>query len=101
MLTDVHRGAIRRPGNAIGETSDEKLQCMFADLVRDANEAKRLPMQDAEAFRRMFASERRQGKKLKVALAYSVMTACSPNRRRPTSGRCWTFGMISPTESTW
>jgi hypothetical protein len=74
MLTDVHRAAIQRSGNAIGETSDEsRLQRIFADLVRDAEDTRRLPMQDAEALRRMFASERQQGKKLKVAFAYSVM----------------------------
>jgi hypothetical protein len=73
MLTDVHRAAIRRPGDAIWEQPEERrLQRVFADLLRDAETEKKLPAEDAEALRRVFASERQQGKKLKIAFAYAV-----------------------------
>ena len=73
MLTDVHRAAIRRPGEEIWEQPEERrLQRVFADLLRDAETEKKLPAEDAEALRRAFVSERQQGKKLKIAFAYAV-----------------------------
>jgi hypothetical protein len=73
LLTDVHRAAVRQPGEAIWEPPEERrLQRVLADLFRDAETAKKLPAEDAEALRRVFASEREQGKKLKVAFAYAV-----------------------------
>ena len=57
MLTDVHRAAIRRPGETIWEQPEERrLQRVFADLLRDAETEKKLPAEDAEALRRAFAS---------------------------------------------
>jgi hypothetical protein len=73
MLTDVHRAAIRRPGEEIWEQPEERrLQRVFADLLRDAEREKKLAAEDAEALRRAFATERQQGKKLKIAFAYAV-----------------------------
>jgi hypothetical protein len=73
MLTDVHRAAVRQPGDAIWEQpEDRRLQRVFADLLNEAESEKKLPAEDAEALRRAFASERQQGKKLKVAFAYAV-----------------------------
>jgi hypothetical protein len=45
---------------------------VFANLLRDAEREQKLPVEDAEALRQAFASERQQGKKLKVAFAYAV-----------------------------
>jgi hypothetical protein len=73
MLTDVHRAAVREPGKAMPEQPQERrLQRVFADLLRNAETEKKLPAEDAETLRRVFASERQQGKKLKIAFAYAV-----------------------------
>jgi hypothetical protein len=73
LRTDVHRAAVRQPGETIWEPPEERrLQRVLADLLRDAETAKKLPAEDAAALRRAFASERQQGKKLKVAFAYAV-----------------------------
>jgi hypothetical protein len=73
MLTDVHRAATRQPGEQIWEPPEERrLQRLFADLLREAETEQKLLAKDAEALRRAFASERQQGKKLKVAFAYAV-----------------------------
>jgi len=84
MLTDVHRAAVRQPGEEIWEPPQERrLQRIFADLLRDAQRERKLSAEDAEALRRVFASERQQGKKLKVAFAYAV-----------------TIGMLTEAEAT-
>jgi hypothetical protein len=73
MLTNVYPAAIRQPGEEIWEPPEERrLQRVFADLLRDAETEQKLLAEDAEALRRAFASERQQGKKLKVAFAYAV-----------------------------
>jgi hypothetical protein len=73
MLTDVHPAAIRQPGEGIWEPPEERrLQRVFADLLWDAEAGQKLLAEDAEALRRAFASERQQGKKLKVAFAHTV-----------------------------
>jgi hypothetical protein len=73
MLTDVHRAAIRQPGEEIWEPPKERrLQRIFARLLRDAETEQKLSAEDAEALCRAFASERQQGRKLKVAFAYAV-----------------------------
>jgi hypothetical protein len=74
MLRDVHRAAVRQPGEEIwAEPEEKRLQCVFADLLRDAETEKKLPAEDAEALRRGFVSERQQGTKLKAAFTYAVM----------------------------
>jgi hypothetical protein len=73
MLTDVHRAAIRQPGEEIWEPPEgRRLQRVFADLLWDAETEQKLLAADAKALRQVFASERQQGKKLKVAFAYAV-----------------------------
>jgi hypothetical protein len=73
MLTDVYRPAVRQPGGKIWEQPEEqRLQGIFAELLRNAETEKNLPAEDAEALRRAFANERHQGKKLKVAFSYAV-----------------------------
>lgn len=73
MLTDVHRAAVRRPGDAIWEQPEERrLHRVFNDLLMDAEREKKLPAEDAEALRRAFPIERQQGKRLKVAFAYAI-----------------------------
>jgi hypothetical protein len=73
MLTDVHRAAVREPGKTMWEQPEERrLQRVFADILRNAETAKQLSPEDAETMRRVFASERQQGKKLKTAFAYAV-----------------------------
>ena len=73
LLTDVYCPAVRQPGEAIWEPSEERrLQRVLADMLRDAERTKKLPAEDAVALRRALASERQQGKKLKVALGYAV-----------------------------
>ena len=73
MLTDVHRAAVRQPGEAIwAQPEEQRLQRVFADLLRAAETERKLPAEDAEALRRAFTSERQQGKKLKIAFAYAV-----------------------------
>ena len=75
LLTDVHRAAVRQPDEAIWEPSEERrLQRVLANLLRDAETTKKLSVEDAAALRRALASERQQGKKLKVAFAYAVTT---------------------------
>lgn len=71
LLTDVHRAATR--GDAIWDPPEERrLQRVLADLLRDAETAGKLAAEDAAALRRDSASERQQGKKLKIALGYAV-----------------------------
>lgn len=73
LLTDVHRAAVRQPGEAIWEPPEERrLQRVLADLLQDAETTKKLPAEDAAALRGRLASERQQGKKLKVAFGYAV-----------------------------
>jgi fructose-specific component phosphotransferase system IIB-like protein len=73
MLTDVHRAAVRQPGIAIWEWPEEqRLQRVFGNLLKDAETEKKLTSADADVLRRVFASERQQGKKLKVAFTYAV-----------------------------
>lgn len=73
LLTDVHRAAVRQPGDTIWEPPEERrLQHLLADLLLDAETTKKLSAEDVTALRRMFAGERQQGKKLKVALAYAI-----------------------------
>jgi hypothetical protein len=73
LLTDVYHAAVRQPGEAIWELPEERrLHRILADLLRDAETTKRLPSEDVAALRRAFASERQQGRKLKVALGYAV-----------------------------
>lgn len=73
LLTDVHRAATRRQDDVTWEAPEERrLQRVLADLLRDAETAGKLAAEDAAAFRRDSASERQQGKKLKIALGYAV-----------------------------
>jgi hypothetical protein len=73
MISNVHRDAIRKPGAAPWEPSAERrLQGVFSGLLMDAETKKKLPSEDADALRRVFASERQQGKKLKVAFAHAI-----------------------------
>jgi hypothetical protein len=73
LLTDVHRAASRQQGDAIWDPPEERrLQRVLADLLRDAETTGKLAAEDAAALRRVSASERQQGKKLKVALGYAV-----------------------------
>ena len=73
MLTNVHRAAVRQPGDAIWEPCEERRRHRaLTDLLRDAEASGKLLAEDAEALRRAFASERQQGKKLKVAFAYAI-----------------------------
>jgi hypothetical protein len=73
LLTDVHRAATRQGGEVIWDPPEERrLQRVLADLLRDAETAGKLVADDAAALRRTSASERQQGKKLKVALGYAI-----------------------------
>lgn len=73
LLTEVHRAATRQQGDAILDPPEEgRLQRVLANLLRDAETAGKLSAEDAVALRREPASERQQGKKLKVALGYAV-----------------------------
>lgn len=73
MLTDVYRAAARQPGERLWEPPKERrLQRILADLLRDAETAKKLSVEDAQALRSASANERQQGKKLKVAFAYAI-----------------------------
>lgn len=73
MLRNVYRAAIRRPGDAMSEWPEEqRLQRVFADLLRDAEKLKKLSAEDSKTLRRVFANEREQGKKLKMAFTYAV-----------------------------
>ena len=73
MLTDVHRAAVRQPGDAIWERpEDQRLHSVLTGVLKDAEAQKKVSVEDAEALRRTFASERQQGKKLKVAFTYAV-----------------------------
>jgi hypothetical protein len=73
LLTDVHCAATRQRGDATWDPPEERrLQCVLADLLRDAETAGKLAAEDAAALRRASASERQQGKKLKIALGYAV-----------------------------
>lgn len=73
LLTDVHRAATRQEGEVIWDPPEERrLQRVLADLLRDAETAGKLAAEDAAALRSASASERQQGKKLKVALGYAI-----------------------------
>jgi len=73
LLTDVHRAATRQGGETIWDPPEERrLQHILADLLRDAETAGKLPAEDAASLRHALASQRQQGKKLKVALGYAV-----------------------------
>lgn len=73
MLTDVYPAAIRSSGEAIRErTEGQRLQSVFADLLRDAKAGGRLEAEDAEALRSAFASKPQQSKNLKAAFDYAV-----------------------------
>lgn len=73
LLRDVHRAATRQQGEATWDPPEERrLQCVLAKLLRDAETAGKLSPEDAAALRRASASERQQGKKLKIALGYAV-----------------------------
>src|SRR5580692_11028214 len=68
MQTDVHRAAVRQPGDAIWERpEDQRLHSVFGGVLKNAEAQKKVSVEDAAALRRTFASERQQGKKLKVA----------------------------------
>lgn len=73
LLTDVHRAATRKRGEAIWDPPEkQRLQRVLADLVRDAETAGKLAAEDAATLLRTSAGERQQGKNLKIALSYAV-----------------------------
>ena len=73
LLTDVHRAAVRQPGETIWEPPEaRRLHRVLDDLLRDAETTKKLPEEDAAALRLALVGDRQQGKKLKVALGYAI-----------------------------
>ena len=84
MLTDVHRAAVRQPGEAIWEQPEERrLQRVFADLLRDAEKRRsyRPKMQ-----RRFGGRSRANGSKARSSRSLSLTpsrSASSPKRRPP------------------
>jgi hypothetical protein len=73
LLRDVLRAATGQQGGAIWDPPEEqRLQRILSDLLRDAETAGKLAAEDAVALRIASASERQQGKKLKIALGYAV-----------------------------
>lgn len=56
LLTDVHRAATRKQGEAIWEPiEDQRLQRVLSDLLRDAETIGKLASEDAAALRRASA----------------------------------------------
>jgi hypothetical protein len=73
MLTDVYSSAVRAPGAGPWEpTGEQRLDRKLASLIFDAEVAGSLSAEDAAAIRQQRATDRRQGKKLKVAFGYAI-----------------------------
>jgi hypothetical protein len=73
MLTQVHGVAIKDPAASLWEPSEERrLKRVLFDLLMDAETRRKLSIEDAEALRLMFAGERQQGKKRKVAFTHAI-----------------------------
>jgi hypothetical protein len=73
MLTDVYRAAAVKSGSDPWEPSKERhLQSVLSRVLSDAEIKKTMKTEDGIALRQAFASERRQGKKLKTAFAYAI-----------------------------
>jgi hypothetical protein len=73
MLTNVHPRAAKDPSGFPWEsTKERRLERLLSRLLTDAGMAKTLSTDEVEAIRLVFANERQQGKKLKVAFAHAI-----------------------------
>ncbi|NHN86211.1 hypothetical protein GOB93_16410 [Acetobacter musti] len=73
MLTDVYPVAICENFYAISEVPDKKrLSCLLDRLLRDAEAANKLSIEDADTLRQTFLGAGQEGKKLKIAFAFAV-----------------------------
>jgi hypothetical protein len=73
MLTDIYPAAVRTPDASPWEPSAEvRVERKLARVISDAEKAGALTAQDVAAIRQQRATDRRQGKKLKVAFGYAI-----------------------------
>jgi hypothetical protein len=73
MLTQVHSVALKNPAASPWEPSEERrLERVLFGLLMDAQTRKKVSIEDAEALRLLFAGERQQGKRLKIAFTHAI-----------------------------
>jgi hypothetical protein len=75
MMANIYRRAITDPAaEPWAPAKDRRLEGALRRLLMDAELAKTVSIEDAQALRQVFAEDRKQGKKLKVAFGHAVKT---------------------------
>ncbi len=75
MMANVYPQAVAKPdAEPWAPAKDRRLEGVLRRLVFEAETAKTVSIEDAQALREIFADDRKQGKKLKVAFGYAIKT---------------------------